>query len=199
MSCVADAGNSDDPRLLSPVRSRLTELGFDVGESVEDLRHSSRVFLCAAAGESMFEDSCDGGVLPCTVEGVRCNASTPRATCLRASMPCVHALSGGDNALLLTWLRAPNAPRWRALPSTSAVKRVGLEPKRPQPHLQIRAVLAAGCRPRSRPRRWKLSLSRPRLNFHLAVTAECLRIPLCRRACSCAQDPTRSCSARAGS
>ena len=82
------------------------------------LLHSHRVFSCAAAGQTAFEDLCDDHVQPCHVQGSLCrpHSRTERHTCLRHDAPCTDLLF--TTSTPRNWLYATDAPRWVRLPDS---------------------------------------------------------------------------------
>ena len=73
-----------------------------------------RVFLCGVEGERTFEDLCDDGPPPCTVDGVLCDSPTDRQTCVRPLECTAPTVVPGGRAHRM--LRMRDAPRWVTLP-----------------------------------------------------------------------------------
>jgi hypothetical protein len=98
---------------LVAVSERLDALGY-----ASERAHSLRVLSYAIEGVHAFEDACDVGVSPCRVDNVTCGGTraTARSTCLRRDVPCALGRVA-PNSTVHRWLRAKNAPSWRAMPT----------------------------------------------------------------------------------
>lgn len=132
----ADSRSTNEAVDLVTVEERLSSLGYDGGN---DLEHYMRLLQCATAGVTTFEDVCEAGIVPCQVRNASCPGSlvTSRWTCLRSDVPCALGLYKWGS-LEMAWLRATNAPRWKAVPDrgtgfvlhgateSSGVKRPGM-------------------------------------------------------------------------
>ena len=108
---------------------RLRWLGYATTDSVA-VEHSTRLLLCAAAGLSVLEDTCDGAGPTCTVRDQQCPGRRHRpwrGTCLR-DHACARGLIERDSPEH-TLLRAPNAPRWVRLPAAGCGTVVAQAPR----------------------------------------------------------------------
>ena len=114
------------PEDLVVLDERLNELGYleEVGSDAPLRAHALRTFACAVSGTHRFEESCDDGIMPCQVAGVRCAKATQQDTCL-LDVPC----AGGTfvpQSEVHQWLRSRNAPGWLELPSAGiGFERIG--------------------------------------------------------------------------
>lgn len=107
---------------VAVVRARLATLGFLTAPGVQ-AEHSTRVFLCAAAGVVSMERVCDavapGADVTCTVEAVVCPEARrvhERGTCLLDESCAIGRIERGSSEHL--WLQARNAPAWAPLPAS---------------------------------------------------------------------------------